>query len=538
MTASAPPSLPRLDARTASWIEPVEAAGGPPRQRPAYYLAGEFDVGPPVESAYLHATAHGVYEAFLNGTRVGDAELTPGFTAYRKRIQVQTFEITDLLVEGFNALGAILSDGWWRGQNSVARRVNDYGDTTAFVAQVVVTLRSGEVLTFGTDATWRCRASHILGADLIAGEVHDLRLRVAGWANAGTDRSPWDAVRVVEHGFRELCTSPAPPVRRVEELPAVSLRALGPRRLVVDFGQNSNGWVRLRNLGPRGTRITVSYGEALDRDGDLTQANIASGVSAAVDVSVPFQVDTVISAGVDADVFEPRHSTKGFRYVRVEGHPGELQPDDITSIVVHTDFRRIGSFVCSDDRLNAIHRVAEWSFRGNACDIPTDCPTRERAGWTGDWQIYVETAAYLYDVTRFTTKWLRDLAAEQWPNGAVTNLVPEPHPMDDREPAYWKTLVGSAGWGDAAVHVPWEIHRATGDTQLLAEQWESMRAWVDYAAHAAATGRHPSRVERSYDPAPARLVGSGVSFASFLRPPPSARLSAVALSRAPRIVPS
>jgi len=520
MTTAPAPSIPKPEDWIGSWIEPVEPAGGPERQRPAYYLAGEFAVPQAIGSAYLHATAHGVYEAFINGTRVGDCELTPGFTAYRKRLQVQTFEVTNLLVEGRNALGAILSDGWWRGQNSVARRVNDYGHSTAFLAHLVVALKSGAVLTFGTDSTWRSRASHILRADLIAGEVHDLRFHVAGCAEPGTDRSSWDQVRVADYGFGELCVSSAPPVRRVEELRPVSIRELAPQRWVVDFGQNSNGWVRLRNLGATGTQITLTYGEALDRDGDVTQANVASGVSAAGNNTVPFQVDTVISAGVDGEVFEPRHSTKGFQYVRVEGRPGALQSDDISSVVVHTNFRRIGSFACSDERINAIHRVADWSFRGNACDIPTDCPTRERAGWTGDWQIYVETAAYLYDVAGFTTKWLRDLAAEQWENGAVTNLVPEPHPMDDREPPYWKHLVGSAGWGDAAVHVPWEIYRATGDKQILAEQWESMSAWADFAAQAAASGRHPSRVERSADPAPHEryIWDSGFHFGEWLEP--------------------
>jgi len=503
-----------------SWIEPIESAHGFERQRPAYHLAGEVDLPDGIAAARLFATAHGLYEVFVNGTRVGDCELTPGFTAYRKRLQVETFDVTALVREGRNAVGAILSDGWWRGQSGVARRVDDYGPTTALLAQLEVTLPSGEVLKFCTGADWRSCASHILRADLIAGEVHDLRRRVPGWAEPGTDRSAWQAVRLAEHGFEKLCASPAPPVRRIEELPAQSVRALGPARWVVDFGQNSNGWVRLRNLGPAGTEILLTYGEALERDGDVTQGNVASGVSARADEAVTFQVDTVVSAGVVGDVFEPRHSTKGFRYLRIEGHPGPLAPGDVASIVVHSDLRRVGGFACSDPRLEAIHRIAEWSFRGNACDIPTDCPTRERAGWTGDWQIYVETAAYLFDVTGFSRKWLRDLAAEQWANGAVTNLVPEPHPMDDREPVFWKTMVGSAGWGDAAVHVPWAIWQASGDEDILAEQWDSMTAWVQYAARAAAGGRHPSRLERSAEPAPHErfLWDTGFHFGEWLEP--------------------
>ena len=255
-------------------------------------------------------------------------------------------------------------------------------------------------------------------------------------------------------------------------------------------------------LGPAGTEITLTYGEWLDRDGDVTQDHIEFAQSISLEQPVSFQQDAVISAGADGEVFEPRHSTKGFQYLRVEGYDGTLTDDDVTAIVVHTDFERRGAFACSDDRVNAIHRIAEWSFRDNACDIPTDCPTRERAGWTGDWQIYVDTAAFLYDVGGFSVKWLRDLAAEQRPDGKVTNLVPESHPRDDRPPNFWPATEGSSGWGDAAVHVPWVVYGTTGDTQVLADQWPSMCAWVGYAAAKAARGRHPSRVARSDEPAP------------------------------------
>ena len=173
------------------------------------------------------------------------------------------------------------------------------------------------------------------------------------------------------------------------------------------------------------------------------------------------QVDRVVSAGRPGDVFEPRHTTHGFQYVRVEGHPDELGVADLTGVVVHTDMTRTGWFSCSDERINRLHEAAVWSLRGNACDIPTDCPTRERAGWTGDWQIFVPTAAFLYDVAGFTTKWLRDLAAEQWSSGLVANLAPSP--PSESEGGFLAAMNGSAGWGDAAVIVPWEIYRAYGD---------------------------------------------------------------------------
>lgn len=506
---------------SARWIAPLEGEELPARQRPAHQLAGSFDLdGDPaagpgaapggIASALLHVTAHGIYEVFVNGTRVGDMELTPGWTAYRSRLQVQSFDVIDLLVPGENVVGALLSDGWWRGQNSVARRVDDYGSTTALLAQLELVGHDGSVRRFGTDATWRSAPSHILAADLIAGEVHDLRRR-RSW---GEWRS-WQPVRVEDHGLDRLVVSPAPPVRRIEELRPVAVRPIGPRRWIVDVGQNINGWVRLARLGPAGTEITLTHGEWLDDTGDVTQEHLFAR-SIHTDAELPFQTDVVISAGIDGDVFEPRHSTKGFQYVRVEGALDDLTADDITAVVVHTDLRRVGDFGCSDPRIDALHRMADWSFRGNACDIPTDCPTRERAGWTGDWQIFVETAAFLYDVDGFSRKWLRDLAVEQRPDGRVTNLVPESHPGDDRPPRFWPGTEGSSGWGDAAVHVPWVLYRSTGDASVLAEQYESARRWVDHAAREAATRRHPTRTDRAPGPHERHLWDTGWHYGEWL----------------------
>ncbi len=508
------------DTWTARWIEPVELADSPEAQRPAYHLAGELILEVPddssIGSAWLHVTAHGLYEAFVNGTRVGDHELTPGFTAYHRRLQVQRFEVTGLVRPGANALGALLSDGWWRGQHGIVRALDAYGPTTALLAELHVTLASGQTQVVGTDGSWRSTPSHVRAADLIAGEVHDHRRRVPGWAEPGTDRTGWDAVTVADHGFAELVRTVGPPVRRVQELAARSVTELAPGRHLVDFGQNSNGWIRLDDLGPAGTELTITYGEWLDPSGDLTQANIDHAAFAAPrDQPVPFQTDVVISAG-DGQPFEPRHSTKGFQYVRIEGHPGPLEPAQVTSVVVHSDLRSIGGFSCSDPRLDRLHQVAEWSFRGNACEIPTDCPTRERSGWVGDWQLYVATAAYLYDVTDWSARWLADLAADQLDSGAVTNIVPDPSP----DAPIWSNGHGSSGWGDAAVHVPWELHRSSGRTDVLVDQFESMRRWVAFAADLAEHGRHRSRVEAHPEPRPHEryLWDSGWHFGEWLEP--------------------
>ena len=498
---------------SAEWISPVEDDPTLQVQRPVHQLAGVVEIPGAVVAARLHVTAHGIYEAFIDGQRVGDQELTPGWTAYRRRLQVQTHDVTALVHPGSNQLGALLSDGWWRGQNSITRRTDDYGTTTALLAQLEVTLASGETVTFGTDATWCSTPSHIRGADLIAGEVWDLRRR-ADWSAW----SGWDPVRIEPRGTAELVASVAPPVRRTQELTPVSVTELRPGCWIVDLGQNINGWIRLSRLGSAGDEITLRYGEWLDEHGDVAQEHLLAPAPAELDGTVPFQTDRVVAAGHADEVFEPRHSTRGFQFVAVDGLTVPLTVDDVVGVVVHTDLDRVGSFDCSDERVNAVHRIAEWSFRGNACDLPTDCPTRERAGWTGDWQIYVETASFLYDVGGFSDKWLRDLAADQRPDGRIPNLVPESHPGDDREPSYWDMIEGSAGWGDAAVHVPWVMYEQTGEIGFLERQYESMVAYVEWAAGAAASGRHPDRAARSAEPEPHErfLWDSGWHFGEWL----------------------
>ena len=463
---------------TASWIRPAEEDPPPATQRPAYALRGLITIGKPVTRARLYATAHGIYESFLGGRRVGDLELTPGFTQYARRLQVQAYDVTDLVTEGENEFTALLSDGWFRGQVGMFRAHDQWGGQTAFLAQLHAEHPDGTITVAGTDGSWRSRRSHITAADLIAGQSEDRRLT----ARAGA----WAPVRAADIGYERLAWSPSPPVRRVQEIPARSVTRLAGGALVADLGQNINGWIRLGNLGPAGTELTLVHGEALDAGGDVTTDHLRP--------DVPFQpgplpagmIDRVIAAGRDGDAFEPRHTTHGFRYVRVEGHPGDLTASDVTGVVVHTDMPRAGWFTCSDDRVNALHEAAAWSFRGNACDIPTDCPHRERAGWTGDWQLYVPTAAFLYDVAGFSAKWLRDVAADQWDDGTIANMSPSAPAEGAQGPVSF--LNGSAGWGDAVVIVPWEVYRAYGDAGLLAELWPNMARWLERTQRMGYTG--------------------------------------------------
>lgn len=518
-----------LDPRdwTAVWIEPGESVRvRSATPRPAYQLRGALTVDRPVARARLHATAHGIYECFVNGRRVGDLELTPGFTSYDSILQVQTYDVTDLLAPGENAIGAIVSDGWFRGQNSGLRLTDVYGPRVALLVQLDLYDDEGRLTRVGTGPEWTWRIGAIHGADLMQGQLVDLRSDTAGWCAAGSSTTGSGAVATGNHDLARLRQSPAPPVRRIEEIRPLHVHQPLPGRQVVDLGQNITGRLRLSRLGPNGTSLRLTHGEALDDLGCVTTTNITTDIDAHptfgepehVNLTLPLQEDHVISSGVPNECFEPRHTTHGFRYVCVEGHPDPLQPSDIAGVVVHTDLRRTGWFSCSDERINRLHEAAVWSFRDNACDIPTDCPTRERAGWTGDWQIFLPAAAFLYDVAGFSVKWLDDLAAEQRDDGMVFDCVPKVIPAELSEKLGFGN--GSAGWGDAAVVVPWEIYRAYGDAELLARQWRSMTAWVDFAARAAREARHPNRMNAQARPAPHEefLWDTGFHWGEWMEP--------------------
>jgi alpha-L-rhamnosidase len=477
----------------ADWVTPAAAPG------PVYRLRGRIDITRPVRRARLYATAHGIFEPHLDGSRVSADELTPGYTEYGTRTQVTTYDLTDRLTPGAHELGALLADGWYRGQVGLLRARDQWGDTTALLAQLHVSYDDGTSETFGTNPGWEWSASHILTADLIEGQYEDRRPKEPEWA----------PVTVADHGYDHLVCSPCPPVRPVETITPVSVVELSPGRHVIDLGQNINGRLRLSNLGPAGTAMVLTHGEALDRTGDVTVEHLRPDVPFLAGPLSAGQVDRVVSAGIPGDTFEPRFTTHGFRYARVEGHPGPLTPEDVRGVFVHTDLPRRGHFTCDDTRLQLLHDAAVRSLRGNVCDIPTDCPTRERAGWTGDWQLYIPAASFLYDVAGFTTKWLRDVAAGQWPDGTIGNMAPMP-PAERCGPL--ERLNGSAGWGDAIILVPWELFQEYGDTAVLAEMWPHMVAWLDRAEKMAATAHHRDRSPRPY------LWDTGFHWGEWLEP--------------------
>ncbi|MER7273784.1 family 78 glycoside hydrolase catalytic domain [Dactylosporangium sp. NPDC000244] len=447
-----------------AWIGPHETMPLPPGgQRPAYWLKGAFDLDVAVRRATLLATAHGLYEAFVNGTRVGDLELTPGSTAYAHRTQVQSYDVTPMLRVGSNEVSALLSDGWYRSVSPHMNIADGYGDRTAFLGQLHIELEDGTTTVFGTGPAWECAPSSVTAVELTRGQHQDQRITP----------SDWQPVLRADRGHDTLVGPVAPPVRQVQELSAAAVHKLPNGTQVVDVGQNINGWLRLRDAGPAGCEVSLVYGEALDAGGDVTIEHLhfahLDGVA---------QTDSIVSAGND-EPYEPRHTTKGFRYVSITGHPRDLAVADVTAKVVHSDLERTGHFACSNDELNQLHEISDWSFRGNACDVPTDCPTRERAGWTGDWQLFMPTAAFLYDVAGFNAKWLHDLAAQQHPSGGVPTIVPDRHEsLRDEYPFEAAFFATAAGWADAAAHVPWQHWLHYEDRRLLERLYPTMLRWV------------------------------------------------------------
>ncbi|MFC8037953.1 family 78 glycoside hydrolase catalytic domain [Paenarthrobacter sp. NPDC057355] len=497
----------------ATWIQAAEDTVPPAGARPAYEFRTTFTLQEAPRHVTFAATAHGIYEAFINGLRVGDEELSPGLTSYAKTLYVQHHEVTDLLKTGVNELRLVLSDGWFRGRTGPSRVPDNFGTHTAVIAQLEAETTADSVIV-ATGPDWESGTGAITSADLMDGQTVDF---------TRMDDIAWQAARIADDPLTldrsRLAFSPAPPVRRIREYPAVAVTRLSGGRQIVDFGQNLNGWVRLSALGPAGSTITLTHGEALDpTTGDLTTAHLAYTPYPDPNPLPTGQTDTVISRGQAGDVFEPRHTTHGFRYVAVDGLSDNLDAGDITAVLVHTDLTVTGTFECSDEQLNQLHRIAEASWRSNACDVPTDCPQRERWGYTGDYQIFVRSAAYLDDVYGFSRKWLRSLSDDQLPSGCITNVAPNTGVVHN--PAIPFSFDGSAGWGDAATIVPWQLYVTYGDTSVLHETFDTMTRWVDYIAGTAASGRHPSRQKSRPHPAPHEqfLWDSGFHWGEWAEP--------------------
>ena len=444
-------------------IAPNEDFDGAPLLRTEFGLA---DGHGPVTRATLHATAHGVFEAHLNGQPVSDDVLSPGWSSYEWRLRYRSYDVTALL-QPTSVLGIALGNGWFRGRLGWGGARALYGKELAALAQLEVEFSDGYVQTVVTDESWTAGPSAVLFNDLYDGQAIDARRYSDAWLEPGFSDEAWTGVHPAELDFSTLTPYIGPPVRRQEELPPIKIWTSPTGKTLVDFGQNLVGWIRASVQGPAGTTITLRHAEVLEKE-ELGTRPLRTAKA----------TDRFILSGSE-DVFEPTFTFHGFRYVEVGGWPGELTSDTLTAVVVSSELRRIGEFECSDEMLNQLHRNVVWGLRGNFLDVPTDCPQRdERLGWTGDIAVFTPTASYLFDVDDFLRDWLKDLAAEQQAtDGLVPSVVPDVLKYVER-PAGWPIPDTTAIWSDAAVWVPWSLWWAYGDLQVLADQFDSMVAHV------------------------------------------------------------
>ena len=425
------------------------------------YLRKEFHLAKPVRRATVHATALGIYDLHINGQPVSGGYFAPGWTDYGTRIYYNTYDVTPLLREGGNAVGAVLADGWYAGYVGFGHQRNHYGEKLRLRAQLRVEYEDGTSEIIGTDRSWRAATGPLLEADFLMGERYDARREMPGWDAPGFDASQWRRVSVTKSIAAQVQACPGVPVREFAEIRPVKITQPKKGAFVYDLGQNFAGVVRLKVNAHRGRKITLRFAERLNPNGTVYTTNLRSARA----------TDSYTCRGGGEEVWQPRFTFHGFQYVEVRGYPGTPGPDAITGIALSSDTPASGGFSCSDRMVNQLYSNAVWTQRANFIDVPTDCPQRdERLGWTGDAQIYIRTACYNTDTAAFFTKWLADLDDAQTPGGAYPDVAPH----------IVATGSGVAAWGDAGVICPWTLYLMYGDVQVLRRYYKAMVRWIDW----------------------------------------------------------
>ncbi len=462
----------------AHWITcvvgPVDDLG----MSPSPYVRREFWIERPIERATLYATARGLYILELNGVRLRSAGLSPDWTDYRKRILYDTYDVTDLLQTGPNAVGAILGDGWYSGYVGFKRERAHYGEQPQFLMQLDLRLADGSTHVIASDETWKASAGPILSSDLLMGETYDGRHALPGWSRAGYDDSAWQSVTAQPNSARLVAQS-AEPVEVVDCLPARSVIRLDSGVHVVDLGQNFAGYVGLKVQGEAGTRVQLRFGEILNPDGTVYTENTRSARA----------TDVYVLKGDGEETWHPHFTQHGFRYVEVHGWPGELRPEAIVGYALESSVAQVGEFDCSSPTLNQLWRNLNWGQRSNFVSIPTDCPQRdERLGWLGDVLVFGRTACLNADAAAFFSRWMDNVEDAQSDAGAFPDVAPRLIAEHD----------GSPGWGEAGVYLPWLLHQLYGDSEIIERHYAAMVRWMDYIAEGNPGLIRTNRVGRNY----------------------------------------
>ena len=436
-----------MDIKTSSWITARDTGDVCPVFR------RQFATEKAIDKAELKITALGVYEAEINGQRVGDFVLAPGWTSYDHRLQAQTYDVTALLQKE-NDLRVIVGRGWfrspmpgWMDSEDKQRRLEQ---PCGLIALLQITYSDGTEKTVSTDESWQWAKSRVLFSEIYDGETCDARIEPADW----------QPVQPLEWSKDILIPQEGEAIRETERVAAKRIFKTPQGDTVVDFGQEVTGYVEITLNAHAGDEVLFDHAEVQDKDGSWYNENYRSAKARA---------KYICRKG--NQTWHPELTFFGFRYIRLLSWPGEAKPENFTAIAVHSDLRRTGWLKSGNEELNQLFSNIVWGQRGNFLDVPTDCPQRdERLGWTGDAQVFIKTASYLFDTERFFKKWLHDLAADQRESGEVGQVIPDLMPEGP----------SSAAWGDAATICPWQVYQTYGDKAVLEDQFDSMRKWVDY----------------------------------------------------------
>ncbi len=441
----------------AKWIVPgfVEAAN-----RPSPLFRKQFVTSKKIVSAIANITAHGMYEAQLNGQRLGDAYLTPGWTSYSKRLQYQTYDVTKLLNNGVNAVGVTLGSGWYRGIIGFSNNKNFYGKDIALLFQLNITYSDGSKEIIISDDTWKTNTGAIEYAEIYNGETVDARKEKIGWTTPQYNDEAWLSAKIANFDKANLIATENELIKKHEVFKPVKIFTTPKGEKVIDFGQNLVGWVVMKATGNEGDKIILSHAEVLDKQGNFYTDNLRAAKAQ----------NTYVLKGVGIETFEPHFTWQGFRYLKIEGYPGEINADNFIAVALYSDMTATGEFNSSNNLVNQLQHNIQWGQKGNFLDVPTDCPQRdERLGWTGDAQVFSRTASFNMNVHSFFAKWLKDLAADQ-KEGRVPFVVPN---------VIGESAVNSTGWADVATIIPWNMYLAYGDKKILIDQYASMKAYVE-----------------------------------------------------------
>jgi alpha-L-rhamnosidase len=441
---------------------------------PAPLLRREFAVPANIKRARAYVCGLGYYELRINGKKVGDHVLDPGFTRFDKRALYTTYDVTKALQKGENAVGVILGNGWFNVQPRAVWTFDKVGWRAApkLLMRLEIETTDGRRQTLVTDESWKATTGPITADSLYSGEEYDARLEKTGWDQPRFNDTLWSAAISAEAPKGKLVAQAMPPIRVTKTLKPAHITQPKPGVYVVDFGQNFAGFPRLHVKGPAGTVLSMKCGERLAKDGTVDQAAVAMHM---IRTTPPqsFQTNRYTLKGGGQETYEPRFTYQGFQYVEVTGFPGKLTEKNLEGLFVHTDVARVGEFECSNPLLNKILESARWAYLSNLESIFTDCPHREKNGWTGDAQLASEQGLYNYDGATVYRKWLDDVADDQEPNHKLSVIIPN---------SGWGTryIQYAPAWDAAYFEIPWNIYLYTGDRRLLESHFDGFTNYLDW----------------------------------------------------------